>query len=177
MPVVQALGPVVTGGLLDQEGKTVVRLIHRRPATLSGATERLPGRLGLIPVRGYSADLARAGRIIMNVGLERVDGSGYPAALEAAGVDPDHVPLPPVQAELPADVAVARVLLSFLDELDATHDGTVSDIDIEFLHEFRVAVRRSRAAVETARRRPAPWRRRLGDAAPEVAGRYHHADA
>ena len=49
---------------------------------------------------------------------------------------------------LPARVAVARVLLSFLDEMEAAWDGTVTDIDIEFLHDFRVAVRRSRSAVK-----------------------------
>src|SRR4030095_8785605 len=48
----------------------------------------------------------------------------------------------------PAGGAVARVLISFLRELEAAVDGTVTDIDIEFLHEFRVAVRRSRSAVK-----------------------------
>ena len=38
--------------------------------------------------------------------------------------------------------------MSFLDEMEAAWDGTVADIDIEFLHDFRVAVRRSRSAVK-----------------------------
>ena len=49
---------------------------------------------------------------------------------------------------LPARAAVARVLLSFLGELEAAVDGTVDDVDIEFLHDLRVAVRRSRSAVK-----------------------------
>jgi CHAD domain-containing protein len=40
------------------------------------------------------------------------------------------------------------VLLSFLGELEAAWDGTVADVDIEFLHDFRVAVRRSRSTVK-----------------------------
>ena len=40
------------------------------------------------------------------------------------------------------------MLVSFLDEVEAAWDGTVTDIDIEFLHDFRVAVRRSRSAVK-----------------------------
>jgi CHAD domain-containing protein len=40
------------------------------------------------------------------------------------------------------------VLLSFLDEMDAVHAGTVVDTDIEFLHDFRVAIRRGRSAVK-----------------------------
>jgi CHAD domain-containing protein len=43
---------------------------------------------------------------------------------------------------------VARVLVSFLGELEAAVDGTVDDVDIEFLHDLRVAVRRSRSAVK-----------------------------
>ena len=40
------------------------------------------------------------------------------------------------------------MLLSFLGELEAAVDGTVGDVDIEFLHDLRVAVRRSRSAVK-----------------------------
>jgi len=53
-----------------------------------------------------------------------------------------------METGLPARVGVARVLLSFLGELEAAVDGTVSDVDIEFLHDLRVAVRRSRSAVK-----------------------------
>jgi CHAD domain-containing protein len=147
-PVIQVSGTIATGNLLDAEGKTVVRLVHQRPAALSGGAGRLPGRLSLLPVRGYAGDVTRAGRILAGEGLERVGRSSYPAALQAAGFDPDASAPPAIEAGLPADVAVARVLLSFLDELEATYDGTVTDVDIEFLHEFRVAVRRSRSAVK-----------------------------
>jgi CHAD domain-containing protein len=148
LPVVQASGTFVTGRLLDAEGKTVVRLVHERPATISGSRDRLPGRLRLIPLRGYAAVGARADRIVHGAGLVRDDRSGYPAALRAAGFDPDATSRPVLQPDLPAGVAVARMLLSFLGALESTWDGTVADIDIEFLHDFRVAVRRSRSAVK-----------------------------
>ena len=148
LPVVQVSGASGTGRLLDAEDKTVVRLVHERPAAVEGSRERLPGRLWLIPVRGYEAATVRAARVLQDAGLVRDDRSGYPAALRAAGFDPDASPPPVMQPGLPADVAVARVLLSFLDEMEAAWDGTVTDVDIEFLHEFRVAVRRSRSAVK-----------------------------
>jgi CHAD domain-containing protein len=53
-----------------------------------------------------------------------------------------------LQPDLPAAVAVARVLLSFLGEMEAGLDGTVADVDVEFPHDFRVAVRRSRSTVK-----------------------------
>jgi len=148
LPVVQASGSSVPGRLLDAEGKTVLRLVHERPAAIAGSPARLPGGLRLIPLRGYAVAGARAGRIVQGAGLVRDERSSYAAALAAAGVDPDAVPPPVIRPELPGDVAVARVLLSFLDDMEAAWDGTVADIDIEFLHDFRVAVRRSRSAVK-----------------------------
>ncbi len=147
LPVVQVAGTSVTGKLLDAEGKTVLRFVHDCPATISGSRDRLPGGLWLIPLRGYAAVGARVGRIAHQAGLVRDDRFGYPAALRAAGVDPD-APGPVMEPGLPARVAVARILVSFLDEMEAAWEGTVEDLDIEFLHEFRVAVRRSRSTVK-----------------------------
>ncbi|MGI8662594.1 MAG: CHAD domain-containing protein [Acidimicrobiales bacterium] len=41
-------------------------------------------------------------------------------------------------------------LVALLDEIEANIDGTVADIDSEFLHDLRVAVRRSRSALRHA---------------------------
>jgi CHAD domain-containing protein len=147
LPMVQVSGSAVAGRLLDAEGKTVLRLVHERPATIAGTGARLPAGLRLVPLRGYAMAAVRAGRIVRGAGLVRDDRSGYAAALAAAGIDPDATAPPVVRPELPGGVAVARVLLSFLDEMEAVRDGTVADVDIEFLHEFRVAVRRSRSVV------------------------------
>jgi CHAD domain-containing protein len=147
LPVVEVCGSSVAGRLLDAEGKSVLRLVHERPATIAGTRALLPGGLRLVPLRGYAAAAVRAGRIVQDAGLVRDDRPGYAAALAAAGIDPDATAPPLIRPELPGDVAVARVLLSFLDEMDAVRDGTVANVDIEFLHDFRVAVRRSRSVV------------------------------
>jgi CHAD domain-containing protein len=147
LPVVQVSSTSATGTLLDAEGKTVLRLVHERPATICGSRAQLSGGLWLIPVRGYEAVCARVGRIVRRAGLVRADRVGYPAALLAAGLDPDASG-PVVEPRLPARVAVARMLVAFLDELEGAWHGTVTDLDIEFLHHFRVAVRRSRSAVK-----------------------------
>ena len=148
VPVVQATGSSVPGSLRDAEGKTVLRLVHHRPATIAGSRARLPGGLRLVPLRGYGTAAARAGRLVQSAGLVRDDPNGYAVALDAAGIDPDATAAPVVQPGLPGDVAVARVLLSFLGEVEAAWDGTVAAVDIEFLHDLRVAVRRSRSAVK-----------------------------
>jgi CHAD domain-containing protein len=148
LPVVESSGASLDGRLLDVEGKTVVRLVHELPATISGGRDPVPGGLWLIPLRGYAAAGECAGRIAARAGLVRDGRCGYSAALRAAGVDPDAPSRPVIEAGLPARVAVARVLLSFLGELEAAVDGTVRDVDVECLHDLRVAVRRSRSAVK-----------------------------
>src|SRR4051812_47194576 len=148
LPMVEAAGASVTGRLLDVEGKTVLRLIHEHPATISGSRDQLSARLWLIPLRGYDAAGECAARIAHRAGLVSDTPSRYPAALRAAGVDPDTPSRAVMETGLPARVGVARVLLSFLGELEAAWDGTVSDVDVEFLHDLRVAVRRSRSAVK-----------------------------
>ena len=47
---------------------------------------------------------------------------------------------------MPAPVAVARLLLRLLDTCESNVDGVLRDIDTEFLHDLRVAVRRTRSA-------------------------------
>jgi hypothetical protein len=89
LSMVEASGTSVTGRLLDVEGKTVLRLIHERPATISGSRDRLPGGLWLIPLRGYDAAGECAVRVAHRAGLLPDTPSRYPAALRAAGVDPD----------------------------------------------------------------------------------------
>jgi CHAD domain-containing protein len=49
---------------------------------------------------------------------------------------------------MPARMALAAVLLQLLDTLEANVPGTARDIDTEFLHDLRVAVRRTRSALK-----------------------------
>jgi CHAD domain-containing protein len=148
LPMVETAGTSVTGRLLDVEGKTVLRLIHERPATITGSRHQLSGGLWLIPVRGYDVAAECAAHLVRRAGLVADMPSRYPAALRAMGGDPDAPSRAVIETGLPARVGVARVLLSFLGELEAAVDGTVGDVDIEFLHDLRVAVRRSRSAVK-----------------------------
>ena len=46
LPVVQASGTSVDGRLLDAEGKTVLRLVHERPARISGSRTGWPAGCG-----------------------------------------------------------------------------------------------------------------------------------
>ncbi|HEX8007821.1 MAG TPA: CHAD domain-containing protein, partial [Trebonia sp.] len=54
----------------------------------------------------------------------------------------------PVSEAMPAAGAVAVILLRLLDTLEANVGGVIRDIDTEFLHDLRVSVRRTRAALK-----------------------------
>jgi CHAD domain-containing protein len=56
----------------------------------------------------------------------------------------------PLQPETPAAVAVATVLAHFAAAIDDNVAGTIAAIDTEFLHDLRVAVRRTRSILKLA---------------------------
>ena len=49
---------------------------------------------------------------------------------------------------MPAPEAAAVILLRLLDTIEANIPGVLRDLDIEFLHDLRVSVRRSRSALK-----------------------------
>ncbi len=104
------------------------------------------------PLRGRESDVQSLARSLSGPPL--LATAAEPAmvvALAAVGRRPGdytgrvEVSLAP---EMPAGPAVAHVLLVLLDLLERNVPGTVRDLDTEFLHDLRVAVRRTRAALK-----------------------------
>lgn len=72
---------------------------------------------------------------------EALAAAGKLPPAERTGSGPDLVP------ELRADVAVRRILTALFEVMTTNEAGLLDNIDAEFLHDFRVAVRRSRAVL------------------------------
>lgn len=88
-------------------------------------------------------------------------GTLYDDLLAACGLPAEEPPFA-IAPGMPADAAVATALLGFADAITANVEGTIDDVDPEFLHELRVAVRRTRSLLKVA-----------GDVLPgELASRY-----
>lgn len=140
-----------TWRILDGEQKTVVRLVletgHARSD--SGDRRRLKPVLCAEPLRGYEKEhqqvvalleaetaIAPAAKLPLEAVLGAVGGTagGYSAKPRLA-LDPARR----------ADAAVKQVLLALLAGVEASEPGVRRDLDTEFLHDFRVAVRRSRS--------------------------------
>jgi CHAD domain-containing protein len=153
LPVVRAVSTVSVTRLLNADGKTVARLIVDS-STVTGAdlTVQLPPRLAVAEVRGYPGQARRAARLLADVpGVTPAIQPLFTAALDALGRHPgDYSSGVDVEitAQMPAPVAVAGLLLRLLDTMELNVDGVLRDIDTEFLHDFRVAVRRTRSAIK-----------------------------
>ncbi len=153
-PVARATSQVREQRVLNADAKTVARLaIDQMSVTYPGRAQAAP-RLAVSAVRGYQAQASRVGAALAaSPGIRPGSGSALDAALAAAGAEPaaraGDIQL---KAAMPAAVAMAVILTALLDAVEDNVRGTVRDIDSEFLHDLRVAVRRTRSALKLAGR-------------------------
>ncbi|MPY94675.1 MAG: CHAD domain-containing protein, partial [Acidimicrobiia bacterium] len=173
----RAEGSVRILRLLDGEAKTVLRVIlgqdvatslEERPAAAPGlavalgergereaaaSTVTLAPSLVVAPVRGHDAEfdgvLSRLGR---SLGSQPAPDP-LVAAASAVGIEPGVDPSRFAVA-VPADASAAeavRLLVGRLLRIMVVNErGVRDDLDTEFLHDFRVAVRRARSIVKAA---------------------------
>ncbi len=153
---VRALLPLVEIGMrerrlrvLDDERKTVVRAALEEPSVIGSRVIPLAPRLRLEEVRGYDASLKRVrGLLERELGLRAVRIPLVNEAVSVAGGAPEGVATKvdvPLAYDEPADVAAAAVLHALFNVVEANLEGTIEDLDSEFLHDLRVSVRRSRS--------------------------------
>ncbi len=154
-PVARATSRIDERRALNAEAKTVARLAVDRMSVTFPARAVVPPRLSLAPVRGYQGQADRLGHALAHVlGISSGSGSALDAALAAAGRRPAdrggkgaEVQLTPA---MPAPVAMVAILDALVDTIEDNVTGAVRDIDTEFLHDLRVAVRRTRSALKLA---------------------------
>jgi CHAD domain-containing protein len=152
IPVVATSTDTSVYRLLNEDGKTVAKLVVDRPAVVGAHAGPLPLRLAVTAVRGYPAQARRAARLLAAVpGVTVGEQPPLADALRLIGRRPGDYSNK-VDAKItdgmPASAASAAILLRLLDTIDANTDGVLKDIDTEFLHDLRVSVRRTRSALK-----------------------------
>jgi CHAD domain-containing protein len=136
--------------VLDAEGKTVVRLALEEPQLVDpgGGDSPLRPRLRITGVRGYDKERREVQETLDELGFKPADQPLVDEAVRAAGRVPGGVPSKievPLRPDQRADTAAVLVLRALLEVIEANLEGTIADLDSEFLHDLRVSVRRSRA--------------------------------
>ena len=139
--------------VVDRRDKAVARLSLDRGAAAgpAGRRRRLPEVLRLTRMTGYEEDAAGVRRFLEGeLGLPPGPDAELDVALAAVGRVPGDytgkldLRLDP---EAPADRAMKRILAALWGMVQANEEGLRADLDPEFLHDFRVAVRRTRSCL------------------------------
>jgi CHAD domain-containing protein len=149
---IRALLPLITAKktktmfhLLNSDDKTVCRMHLERFVT--DEQEAIAG-VTLSPIRGYRKEANAAAAILSAIGGIRLSHHPIVFVLEKISPNPADYqakPVLPLEPDMPA-VAAVRMILGFLaGVMQRNEEGIRRDFDTEFLHDFRVAVRRSRS--------------------------------
>ncbi|MCP4166691.1 MAG: CHAD domain-containing protein [Chloroflexi bacterium] len=142
--------------ILNKDKKTVARLVYTelRP-NAAEASLPLASFLTVQPLRGYDNQARRLATYLQKSLPVACGNEGITfSALQAAGRTPGaysgklNVHL---EANMPAAEATKIILRHLLKTMRANEAGIEADIDIEFLHDYRIAVRRTRSALSQIR--------------------------
>ncbi len=152
LPLVRVRSRQLPLNVLDDIGKIVVRLRVEEPTALGSGSDggvALRPRLHVVGVLGYDADLERVRALLADrLGITESPGPVQDDAVEASGGTVGgtssklRLQLDPAER---ADTAAVKVLRRLAEVIEQNLPGTLEDVDSEFLHDLRVAVRRTRA--------------------------------
>ncbi|MGH8933175.1 MAG: CHAD domain-containing protein [Egibacteraceae bacterium] len=156
LPLVTTSSHVRVGRILDADSQTVLSIEEeavRSPESPGGAD--LGRRLRLFPQKGRPKPLRRwLSKLRDDFGLVPGEDDLYRRALSSVGRRPGDysskltVPMP---SHACAGEAFRRVMDALLEALLANEEGVRHDVDSEFLHDFRVAIRRARSILSSSR--------------------------
>jgi len=150
--------------VLDERGKTVARLrlesARVRPPRPRQPWRELPAIVTVVTLRGYEEDGRRLRSVVESrPGLEPCEGGLRGEMLRALGVGPPiHLSMPRVELapDVRADDGARAIHRAILDLIERNEPGVRADLDTEFLHDFRVEIRRTRSLLGQVRRVFAP---------------------
>jgi CHAD domain-containing protein len=106
----------------------------------------------LAPVRGYDGQAARVASMLAEAGLASDSTTEFDVLLRDGLVSlPGHAPVDmTLRPGQDAAAALAGQLLGLWQIIEMNVPGVIDDVDTEFLHDLRVAVRRTRSMLKLA---------------------------
>ena len=152
LPVLSLQVTQCTIAVLNRDQKTVARIIYQNTIlsepTGKGASAKIQ-RVRVEPLRGYDKWHQRVFRhLSQHEMLAPAEQSIYQESLALAGIEPAgnssklRIALQP---SMRADTALRLILSNLLQTMQRNEKGIRDAIDSEFLHDFRVSVRRTRS--------------------------------
>jgi hypothetical protein len=144
-----------SGTLRDAAGKVVVAAeLHEGVHLVDRPDVDCPtAMLEIHDLPGYAKHTGRTLEALRAAGVEECETDTLTLCAAAAGVDLAGYTATasvPLDAEMEAGDGFRRVLANLATTITANWQGTIDQIDPKFLHELRIAVRRSRVVLANA---------------------------
>ena len=152
LPQIEISGTLAEWVVETNDGGARLTVWSETLAVKQGRRRRpLPGRLRLIPMKGCRKEFrALVDSLRTESGLEIAGSTLYRDAVNALGPEWPMTVIPQAVIDDPdvrSDRAVKQVLRQLLAAMQVNEPGLLAEIDTEFLHDYRVAVRRTRAVL------------------------------
>ncbi len=135
--------------LRNADGKTVLRLQLFAIWSTNSETPLLRF-LRLRPLRGYAPEADGVREILLSHGLTPMEEPPFAALLRASGEPVRHYTLQPplaLEPETVARTAAIMIVHTMLDIARLNEPGILQDRDTEFLHDYRVSLRKIRSVL------------------------------
>lgn len=156
LPLAEVNTRFIVYRVLNSDEKTVARLVATEVRTPDeGSEPALTTYLSLWPVRGYpnfSRKLAKhlglvpkASSLIQDLYIDALAQAGKKPGSYSGKLDLQLKP------EERSDLATKEILRYLFEIIKANEAGIRADIDTEFLHDYRIAIRRTRSALSQIR--------------------------
>ncbi len=162
---IRALSPTLnlrrssrTFRIVNTDVKTVVRFSVERCCCLEReGVKTLPEWLHVTGIRGYDKNYRR---LVNTLPAEYLRPLSSPVELiEAAYAVSERQPFDyggkfdvKLEQNIGVEDALARISLNLVASMEINRPGIIADIDTEFLHDFRIAVRRTRSLLSLLRK-------------------------
>lgn len=147
LPLAEAKVADETFNVRDREGKIVCRLSHLT-CHLAGGSVR--SYLLLRPLRGYAIERDRISSMAVKSGMEELKVPVLEDLLSSSGRDPGGYSSKldlRLGRKMTISEAVVLINRELLSTIRSNIEGVIADYDTEFLHDLRVATRRTRACL------------------------------
>lgn len=158
LPLVETQSKVHVLNVLNKDNKAIVRLVIeeiRRLTVCNSGDSKLPVTLSVEAVKGYKAFFHKVIHTLKrHFALKHYKKSTALSVYEVAGLHPgDHSASLDLQLapDMRSDRVICFILLRLLEAMQVNEAGLKADLDSEFLHDFRVAVRRTRTILSQIR--------------------------
>ena len=147
-PIVEIQTETSQFRIMNSDRKTVARVVVRNDQ-LKDSDAELPEQVFVHEIRGYENEFETVVERCRRKGcIELKKKKLLERALKLSGLIPreygDKFRVD-LDEQMSVGGAISKICLSLVEDMRINHPGVTADIDSEFLHDFRIAVRRTRS--------------------------------